>query len=124
MREKAFEIQSLSPPPLKPPSPPVLLPIKSAHAIQWRGAVGASGYDVERVDSLKGPWGIVGAYIDDTLAQYRPLFSDNYAEQGRQYFYRVRAKNAAGASEASNVAGPVKVNTLGFIDHLGDLSKI
>ncbi|HKX28395.1 MAG TPA: hypothetical protein VJ302_11905 [Blastocatellia bacterium] len=124
MREKAFEIQGTPAPPLEPPAAPRLLPIRSVHAISWRGSVGATHYDVERAANPKGPWVIVGSDVDESLAPYRPLFADGFAEQGRQYFYRVRAKNAAGVSADSNLVGPVKVERLALIDQMCDLSRV
>jgi hypothetical protein len=122
IREKAYEIQGVPPPPLSRPSPPVLLPIKRASDISWRGSVGAAHYDVDRAPSRKGPWTVVGAAIDDAATQYRSLFSDEYAEPGQKYYYRVRATNGAGASEPSNVVGPVRVESLVITDEMRDLS--
>src|SRR6185369_9461241 len=95
MRAKAFEIRGLAVPPVLAPAPPVLLPTTSAAEISWQGSVGASGYYVERAATPGGPWTLVGMDIDDTRAPYRQLFADEHAEPGNQYYYRVRAKNAA-----------------------------
>src|SRR5258708_1451712 len=100
MRQKAFEIRGLSLPPPAEPAPPLLLAIKSVQAIWWQGSVGASGYNVERSCGKGGPWTVVGEDVDESLVQYQPLFSDSFAEVGRLYFYRVRAKNESGISEA------------------------
>ena len=124
MREKAYEIQGLTPPATAPPAPPVLLPIKRASAISWRGSVGAATYDVDRAFKANGPWTVVGAAIDDTAKQYGPLFSDEYAEPGQSYYYRVRGNNAAGTSAPSNVVGPVRVDSLVLRDEMRDLSRI
>ncbi|HEU4388432.1 MAG TPA: cellulase family glycosylhydrolase [Blastocatellia bacterium] len=124
MREKAYEIQGLVPLALAPPASPVLLPIKSPAAISWRGSAGAAGYDVERASNPNGPWTIVGAGVDDTATQYGPLFSDEYAEAGRSYYYRVRAINAAGTSAPSNIAGPVRVDSLVLRDEMRDLARV
>ncbi len=124
MREKAYEIRGEQAPALPAPSPPAMLPIKSAYAISWRGSAGAYAYDVERATVRRGPWTIVGADIDDTLVQYRPLFADIFAEQGREYFYRVRAKNATGTSEPSNIVGPVRVDSLFVVDEMRDLGRV
>lgn len=124
MREKAFEIQGVPAPPLPPPAPPVLLPIKSVHAISWQGTVGATSYDVERATSARGPWTLVGMDVDETVVQYKPLFADSFAEPDRQYYYRVRAKNAAGASEPSNVVGPVRADSLALVDEFHDFTRL
>ncbi|HYJ45568.1 MAG TPA: fibronectin type III domain-containing protein, partial [Pyrinomonadaceae bacterium] len=123
VREKAFEIRGLAVPPLPRPDAPVLLPAKSASAISWRGSVGAMGYDVERSFKPKGPWAVVGAKVDDTFVQYRPLFADESAEPGHNYYYRVVAKNSTGASPPSNVAGPVRVEEHVIVDELSDYSR-
>ncbi|MEZ5426973.1 MAG: cellulase family glycosylhydrolase [Pyrinomonadaceae bacterium] len=124
MRKKAFEIRGLKVSPPEKPSAPSLLPIESPARISWRGSAGASGYNVERAADRKGPWEIVGMNIDDSLYGYRPLFSDRYAEIGREYFYRVVALGAAGESSPSNVIGPVKVKEGFLVDEMSDGSRI
>jgi mannan endo-1,4-beta-mannosidase len=122
MREKAFEIRGLSAPPPEAPAPPVLLPIKSVAEISWQGSVGAKRYDVERATKPEGPWTIVGGDVDDTLDQYRPLYSDTSAEPGHSYYYRVRAKNFTDRSAPSNIVGPVRVEEHTMVDELRYLS--
>lgn len=122
MREKAFAIRGMPAPQVEKPAPPVLLPIKSADEISWRGSAGAASYDVERAAKPKGAWTVVGADVDDTLVQYRPLYSDTSAEPGQSYYYRVRAKNSAGTSAPSNVIGPVRVEEKTIVDELMSLS--
>jgi hypothetical protein len=124
MRAKAYEISGLTPPASEKPAPPVLLSITSAAEISWRGSVGASSYDVERATDPNGPWTIVGMNADDASVQYRPLFSDSYVEPGNTYYYRVRARNSAGVSSASNVVGPVRVEEYAITDELSDFSKV
>ena len=41
-----------------------------------------------------------------------------------KWFYRVRAKNAAGVPRPSNVSGPVAVSQVTFVDELADFSKV
>jgi mannan endo-1,4-beta-mannosidase len=92
------------------PTPPLaarLLPIEHPGRVSWQGAAGASGYNVERAQSTDGPWATIGENVSDAATQYRPLFSDAGAEPGRAYYYRVTARNAAGAGPASNFVGPV-----------------
>ncbi len=124
MRAKAFEIRGVPVPPLEIPAVPTLLQTKSVAAISWQGSVGASGYDVERAATSNGPWTVVGANVDDTWVQYRSLFADATAEPGNSYYYRLRAKNAAGSSGPSNVVGPVRVETYTIIDELSDFSRV
>src|SRR6266550_5542496 len=123
MRAKAFEISGLPVPVPQPPASPKLLPIASVAEISWQGSVGASSYDVERASRPDGPWSLVGADVDDTWVRYRPLFSDASAEPGRNYYYRVRAKNSAGNSLPSNVVGPINVDGHYTVDELNDFSR-
>ncbi|MCC6127005.1 MAG: hypothetical protein IT426_18760 [Pirellulales bacterium] len=117
MQERAFAIRGLPVPPLERPAPPTLLPIESAAAISWQGSVGAASYTVERAASANGPWTVAGINIDETAAQYRPLFADPKAAEGI-WFYRVRAFNATGSSEPSNVVGPVNVDCATLVDEM------
>jgi mannan endo-1,4-beta-mannosidase len=121
---KAYEIRGMAMPALEAPTAPKLLPIKSASEISWQGSAGASSYDVERAATPNRPWAIVGMDVDDTWEQYRGLFSDAHAEPAHGYYYRVRAKNAAGTSAPSNVVGPVLVEDNLIVDELGDFSHI
>ncbi|HMP05515.1 MAG TPA: cellulase family glycosylhydrolase [Lacipirellulaceae bacterium] len=123
-RRKAFEIRELPVPPIEVPAPPHLLPIDDAAAISWQGSAGAADYLVERAEAAAGPWQAVGDGVDDAAVQYRPLFHDDSAEPGRQYFYRVLARNQAGASSASNVVGPVAVRCRTLVDEGRDLSLV
>ena len=60
--------------------------------------------------------------IDESSVQYHPLFADE-SVPGGEWFYRVRAKNASGVSEPSNVVGPVAVTHATLVDELADFSK-
>ncbi|HEX9654921.1 MAG TPA: fibronectin type III domain-containing protein, partial [bacterium] len=124
MRKNAFAIRGLAPPPLSIPAPPELLEIGNPGKITWRGSVGASGYDIERSESANGPWHIVGRDVSDARFQYRPLFSDRGVERGKSYYYRVRARNAAGVSSPSNTVGPVQVEHLTLVDELSNNSRV
>jgi mannan endo-1,4-beta-mannosidase len=123
-RAKALEIRGIEPPAVKPPAPPTLLPIDDVSAISWQGSAGASDYIVERAESEGGPWRQVAEHVDDTWVQYRPLFSEESAEVGKSYYYRVKACNEAGKSEPSNVAGPVAVKHRTLVDEGLDLTKL
>jgi len=124
MRRKAFAIRGLGVPPMQIPDPPELLPIRSPAAISWRGSVGATCYDVGRAPAPSGPWTTVGRDVSDADVAYRPLFHDATARTGQRYYYRVRAKNAAGMSAPSNMVGPVDVDTLWLIDEMRDGSAV
>jgi hypothetical protein len=122
MQERAFAIRGLPVPPLEPLAPPKLLPIESAAAISWQGSVGAESYTVERAAKEEGPWAVAGETIDETAVQYRPLFNDAKVAKGAWY-YRIRARNAAGVSEPSNVVGPVKVEYATIVDEFKNTSQ-
>ncbi len=123
VRQQAFAIRGLTPPPISTPEPPKLLPIKDAAAISWQGSVGASAYIVERAAKASGPWAPVGSPVDESFVQYRPLFVDETATAG-EWYYRVRARNDSGASAPSNVVGPVKVMRATFVDELANFSRL
>jgi len=117
-RAKAYEIRGIEIPELDIPKAPVLLPIAKASSISWNGSAGANCYDVERSESENGDWQVVGINISDAEQTYTALFNDKDTEVGKEYYYRVRAKNIAGSSETSNVMGPVKVNSKTLIDDM------
>lgn len=112
IRAKAFAIQGREAPPVAVPDAPVLLPFERAPEFSWRGSMGASGYDIERKAADGGGWVRIAHDIDDIDTPGFPLFSDESAEIGESYSYRVIAHNRSGRSEPSNVVGPV------VIDHL------
>lgn len=123
-RDKAFEIQGVKPPPIEKPEPPKLLPTQDAAAISWQGATGAAYYDVERAESKRGPWTKVGRDVTDADLQYRPLFSDASVTTGKEYYYRVVARNAAGDSAPSNVVGPVRPEHRTLVDDCRSLEGL
>jgi hypothetical protein len=69
-------------------------------------------------------WAVAGGDISDAAVQYRPLFNDTGVKPGKSYYYRVIAKNSAGASEPSNVVGPIPVSCRTLVDELQDLRFI
>jgi hypothetical protein len=110
-------------PPVEMPNDPLLLNIDNISRISWQGSLGASAYDVLRSESADGPWITAGFNISDAEAQYTPLFNDESAEIGKEYYYCVVAKNSAGNSGMSNIEGPVKVEYLAYVDDLKTLTK-
>jgi hypothetical protein len=124
MRESAYRIQGLPLPPLPVPDAPELLPIGATPLLTWRGSAGASGYDIERAAAPAGPWTLVAGNVCDADVAYRPLYSDTTAPVGQSCYYRVAARNAAGASRPSNVVGPVRVERLCLADELQDFSRV
>jgi hypothetical protein len=123
MRTKAYEIRGLAPPPLDPPRPPNLLPIEKVSEISWQGSAGAATYDILRAESASGPWHTIASNVSDADVQYRPLFNDERAIPGHQYWYRVVAKNSTGSSRPSNVVGPVSVRCRTLVDEARDFSQ-
>ncbi len=123
-RTKAFEIQGREPPRVPVPKAPDLLPIKHVHSISWRGSAGASGYNVERATAKKGPWEQIGYNVSDSDVPYFPLFNDETAEFGKQYYYRLTAINRSGASQPSNIEGPVQVKQLALIDTMKNIGVL
>ena len=124
MREKAYEIDGKTAPPLEIPASPKLLGIKDIYHISWQGSVGASSYVIERRESGNDTWLVITDSVTDADIAYKPLFIDTTAVLGHKYFYRIIAKNESGVSDPSNEVGPVKVNFLKIVDELADDSKI
>jgi len=122
LRRSAFRIQGLPVPPREPPEPPELLPFARVPVFSWRGSAGASGYDVERATGASGPWKTIDENLSDAEVAYRPLYSDVSARPGQVWYYRVVARNEAGASAPSNVVGPVRIERIYVVDELRDLS--
>ncbi len=124
VRQRAFTIRGLTPPPLPRPQPPRLLSVTEGGQMTWQGSVGAASYDVERSEKARGPWTLVGADVSDAQVQYRPLFTDESAQPGKTYHYRVVARNSSGVSEPSNVVGPVRVMHRTLVDELWNDARI
>jgi hypothetical protein len=124
LRDSAFRIRGIAAPELKPPEfAPVLLPISPLRELRWRGATGASGYDIERAPSETGPWTVVAENVPDAVvdsgdvigyedqweafppASAPALWRDLTVKGAGPFFYRVAARNRAGRSPYSNIAG-------------------
>lgn len=123
MREKAFEIRGLKAGAVERPAKAVLLPIKDVAAINWQGSVGAESYDIERSET-KLCWETIAENISDARYQYRDLFNDTTAKVGRNYYYRITAKNSSGKAVPSNVEGPILVEYNTIVDEMADYSLI
>jgi mannan endo-1,4-beta-mannosidase len=122
VRENAYKIRGLQVPLLERPAPPTLLPIDNVSAISWQGSTGADAYDILRAPVVSGPWTRVAKDVSDADVQYRPLFNDDTAAPGKQYWYRIVARNVAGDSEPSNMIGPVAVESRTLVDECRDIS--
>lgn len=123
MRNKAFQVNNVPVPKISVPDAPKLLDIKDVYSIYWQGSVGASLYIVQRKEANSSDWLTIADNIVDADAAYKPLFLDETAELGKEYFYRVLAQNESGISDPSNEVGPVKVSYYKIIDELVDNSK-
>ncbi len=124
IREKAFEIRGLDVPEVEIPEAPVLLQINEVSKISWKGSVGAKAYDIERSESKNGNWKVVGLNISDAIQTYTDLFNDVSVEVGKEYYYRVAAKNESGISEYSNIVGPVKASSKMLIDDMKNFTVL
>jgi mannan endo-1,4-beta-mannosidase len=124
LRDRAYRIDGLIPPPLPVPGAPVLLPIIDPSRIAWQGSAGAQWYDVQRREDSDDYWTMVAPSVDESLLECRPLFADESAVPGKSYFYRVRAVNESGASEWSNPVGPVVAATFTLVDELEDYNQV
>lgn len=116
VRAKAFEIQNKPVPALEVPVAPDLFSVTDGGIVNWRGAVGAASYDLQRADKSSGPWQTVAWQLTDDAASYRPLATDEFTQAGQSYFYRLVAQNEAGASKPSKVFGPVKMRCRTLVD--------
>ena len=114
LRREAFAISGKPVPALSAPHPaPILIPLKDGFT--WRGSALASHYSVMRSSSENGPWTVVATGLHDSvIADVAPyeakgestpiiLWSDQSAQAGQTWFYKIRAHNAAGDSGDSPV---------------------
>jgi hypothetical protein len=114
LRENAFALRKVAPPPIRPPvQAPVLIRLREG--LSWRGSTLAQSYVLERAPSPEGPWetlatGIEDSNIADALALEQsgasdpgPIFTDQSRDKSRPAFYRVKGANASGESEWSQV---------------------
>jgi hypothetical protein len=123
VRDKAYEIQNQTPPPLNRPEPPELIEVTDGGIVNWRGAAGADSYDLRRVDkpNTGGPGDIVAYHLTDDASQYHPLAVDESVRPGQPYWYTLTARNEAGES-TSKIFGPVKMRCRTLVDELNNLS--
>jgi len=126
VRAYGYKIRGKQLPALPAPTDaPYLLPSlrSDAVALKWRVSPGARYYIVERSTTAKGPWQVIRTDLDISYHLYfYPLFTDASATPGKAYYYRVKGKNEAGISPASNVIGPVVPTSRMVMDNLKDFS--
>jgi hypothetical protein len=124
MRRRAFAVRGIREPERGAPAAPVVINCSSGGLLSWRGSAGAHSYDVQRTESLEGPWRTVGTGISDAAVQYRPLFCDQATTPGRSYWYRVVARNDAGRSSPSEPFGPVTMSHRTLVDEFSNGSRM
>jgi hypothetical protein len=109
LQKRAFEIRGLAVPAVVIPEASVLLNSDSVSVIKWRGSAGATSHEVQRKEGVDGAWMTIAANYEDSLTD-PGVFDDIAAADGKQYYYRVAAQNAAGKSDYSNIIGPIAAN--------------
>lgn len=86
-----------------PPSPPADVTAASqdgAVALSWNGAADATGYNVYRTTASTS--GTSGTPINGDAPVGQTAYTDDAAENGTRYYYRVTAVGDGGESEASS----------------------
>jgi hypothetical protein len=124
MRRRAFAVRGTRDPERGEPATPTIVAIDSGGLLSWRGSAGASGYDIQRAESLEEPWRTIATGVSDAAVQYRPLYGDRTAVPGQSYWYRVIARNEAGKSPPSAPFGPVTMTHSTLVDELWNDSRI
>ena len=122
VREHAYALQHLAPPRLSAPKPPTALAVTERGLVTWRGSTGASSYDLQRADVPRGAWQTILPNLTADAVQYGPLATDESAQPGRAYRYRLLARNEAGPSRPSVATEPVLIRCHTLVDELRNLS--
>jgi len=123
MRESAYKINGKEVPPIQSPEAPTMLNIETPFKISWQGSTGASSYFIERREE-NSDWKTLVDSITDAVYAYSPQFSDTSVVIGKNYYYRIKARNDSGISGYSNIVGPVKVGYKILIDDMENDKKI
>jgi mannose/cellobiose epimerase-like protein (N-acyl-D-glucosamine 2-epimerase family) len=124
MRRRAFVIRGVREPDRETPAPPRVIEVTAGGLVTWRGSTGANEYDVQRKGSQGDAWRTIVHGVSDAAVQYRPLFCDETVTPGLQYWYRVVARNEAGASAPSEAFGPVTVEHRTLVDEVSSDARI
>jgi mannan endo-1,4-beta-mannosidase len=115
LRKEAYEIRGIQAPPIEKPSPEPVLYIDK-DGFTWRGSTGAAFYIIERSESAQGPWNVIATGLEDAVltdvakfeaseesSEPLTLYTDESAEKGKTYYYRIKGANAGGESGFSEV---------------------
>lgn len=124
LRRRAFAIRGTRDPARGEPAAPSIIAVDAGGLLSWRGSAGASGYDIQRTESLEEAWRTVATGVSDAAMQYRPLHADQTAVPGRSYWYRIVARNEAGKSAPSAAYGPVTISHRTLVDELWNSSRM
>ncbi|MCK6601582.1 MAG: hypothetical protein L6Q77_07125 [Bacteroidetes bacterium] len=124
VREKAFEINGEKPDDLPVPFKPVMLNTGSVYDLRWQGSAGADSYRLERREAGSETWTVLETALSDAAAVHRPLYSDETAEPGTSYQYRVTAAGPSGESEPSEPTPVIPVTDRRLTDDLSSGKKM
>lgn len=115
LRRESYLIRGVTPPEVEKPTPPPVL-FENKDGFTWRGSAGASFYTLERAHSAKGPWKIIATGLEDSVSadvvkyehseeasEPQTLYVDENTDNGKIYFYRIKAENIAGSTDYSPV---------------------
>jgi hypothetical protein len=114
IRREAYAIRGQTPPARAVPAPAPVL-VRTGPGFTWRGSTGASHYLLERAAKPEGPWQLLATGLQDSVVAdvrtyedkrlFAPdvLYVDKSAPAGQPCFYRLKAANAAGETDYSNV---------------------
>jgi len=84
------------------PDTPLLFPIVQQGELTWRGTTYAINYQIERSETVEGPWIILSSEVNDCF-EYGPIYTDKTFDSTVCYWYRVCAINNVGKSFYSNM---------------------
>lgn len=120
---KAAQLDERSPRVLPVPRAPEWVDGSDPNGLNWRGSPGARHYVIQRATQAEGPWETLVETVSDAEVGYRPLWVDETAQIGAQYFYRAAAENESGRSAFSAALGPVSITNRRFVDELLTLTR-
>lgn len=107
IRKKSHQVQGLDYK-IKKPEPPVLLPSESPYEIVYYGSIGSDSYTLMRSESFSDGYKEIQKDIVEGMgSDYTPL-SDDTAEFGKTYFYKLVAQNKSGTAESEPLKIKVK----------------